>query len=95
MRNQIRKARQAIAQLGRLPPQLRVEDEPRVGEHLGVEDTGLVRAEEPVIGAQERAECIKGRLRVGVDVVGEEERAARGAQDLGGGGLVEGLADGD
>jgi hypothetical protein len=82
MCDQILKPRQTIAQLRGLPRQLRVEDEPCVCEDFRVKDTRLMiraTAEEPVIGTQDGAECVKGCLGVCVDVVGEEEGSARGA----------------
>ena len=93
MRNQVVEPQQAPPQPVVPPPELAVQQQPRVRKDLGVEGGRAGRAEEPLVGAEERGEGLEGGRRVGEELLGEDQGGARGLEDLGRGGGVEGLVE--
>lgn len=77
------------------PTKRLVEDQVRVGKHLGVEQARFRLAEEPGIVCEQGGERAQGVSGVEEELVRIDEGAAGGFEDLVGGGAAEGVEGGE
>nr|POE49204.1 hypothetical protein CFP56_32354 [Quercus suber] len=67
-----------------------------VREDAGIEQARACAAEEPSVGAEQRGQCREGVVGVAQDVAFDERRRARaGFDELGGGGVAQGVCEGE
>lgn len=77
------------------PTKRLIQDQIRVGKHLGIEQARIRLAEEPVVVSEQCGERAQGVSGVDEEPVRIDEAAAGGFEDLVGGGVAEGVEGGE